>query len=134
MIKQYFHILIVACIFCLTVFSASAHQISLSDSITQEVRMVKDVTPSKAQLALLDNKLKTYPNPITKGGLLTVEVPSNRGEITLFMYNTVGKIIQTFKTSDKKIEINVPETTGIYLLRFVEKQKVFAVEKIVVKE
>ena len=81
-----------------------------------------------------ERKLKAYPNPIDRGALLTVELPDSHGEMTVFLYNTVGKVIQTLKTSNKKVEFNVPDVSGIYLLRFVEQQKVVAVEKIVVKE
>ena len=127
---------IVTGILCLMIFPVSAHRISESGNIKQDVRIFAETTSNNTPLAtyLSEEKLKAYPNPVSKGGLLIVEIPSDKGEITLFMYNTVGKVVQTLKTSDKKIELNVPQTTGIYLLRFVEKQKVFAVEKIVVKE
>jgi len=88
--------------------------------------LADDVTPEK--------KLKAYPNPVDRGALLSVEIPDDRGEMTLFLYNTVGKVIQTVTASDKKVEFRAPDIGGIYLLRFVEKQKVIAVEKIVVKE
>ena len=109
MIKQYFLTMIVMCVLCLTVLPAQA------DNSTGK-------------------KMKAYPNPIDRGAILTVEMPDNRGEMTVFLYNTVGKVIQTFKTSNKKVEINAPDVSGIYLLRFVEQQKVIAVEKIVVKD
>ena len=109
MIKQYFLTIIVMCAFCLTVLPAQA-----------------DNSPER--------KLKAYPNPIDRGALLTVEMPDYQGEMTVFLYNTIGKVIQTFKTSNKIVEFNVPDVSGIYLLRFVEQKKVIAVEKIVVKE
>ena len=105
--KQYF--LTLMCAFCLSVLPA------LADNSTGK-------------------KIKAYPNPVDRGALLTVDMPDNRGEMTVFLYNTVGKMIQTFKTSNKKVEIIVPDVSGIYLLRFVEQQKVIAVEKIVVKD
>ena len=86
----------------------------------------EDVTPEK--------KLKAYPNPVERGTFLSVEIPDDCGEMTLFLYNTVGKVIKTVTTSDKKVEFHAPDICGIYLLRFVEKQKIIAVEKIVVKE
>lgn len=80
-------------------------------------------------------KVKAYPNPINKGGTFTVEIPENiKGELTISLYNTVGKIIYTTKTGEKKVEMTAPLTTGIYLIRFVERQKVITVEKIVVTE
>ena len=85
-----------------------------------------DVTPEK--------KLKAYPSPVDRGNIVTVEIPDNRGEMTLFLYNTVGKEIRKITASGKKVEFHAPDVGGIYLLRYVEKQKVVAVEKIVVKE
>ena len=79
-------------------------------------------------------KLTAYPNPIERGALLTLEIQGDYGEITIVLYNTVGKEVQKFKTSNNKIEFNAPDISGIYLLRFIEKQKVIAVEKIVVRE
>ncbi len=135
--KHTFLSVIVTCIFCLTILPVSADDIkgvyALKDTSTQVVNVVQQ----KAQPTLqntTEKKMKAYPNPIGRGSLLTIEMPNDRGELTIFMYNTVGKVIQTFKTSDKKLEFNAPDVSGIYLLRFVEKQKVIAVEKIVVKE
>jgi hypothetical protein len=54
--------------------------------------------------------------------------------MTVVVYNTVGKAIQTIKSSNNHISFTAPNVSGIYLLRFVENQKVIAVEKIVVKE
>ena len=109
--KQFFLTIIVICTFFLTVASAYAGGKS-------------------------EKKFMVYPNPIAKGALLTVEMPTtdDRVEITVILYNPVGKVIHTVKTTDKTVEFNAPEISGIYLLRLVEKQKVIAVEKIVVKE
>ena len=79
-------------------------------------------------------KFKVYPNPVDRGALVSVEIPDDSGEVTLFLYNAVGKVVHTVTTSNKKIEFNSPDISGIYLLRFVEKQKVVAVGKMVVKE
>jgi len=79
--------------------------------------------------------LKIYPNPVERNTLITIETPmSENGEVTVFLYNTVGKVISSIKTTNGKIELFAPDVSGIYLIRIVEKQKVIAVEKIVVKE
>ena len=109
MIKHSFISIIVMCVLCLTITPLHA-----SDS--------------------LEKKMKAYPNPIDRGALITIEMPDNRSEMTVVLYNTVGKVIQTIKTSNNKVSFHVPETSGIYLLRLVEKQKVVEVIKIVVKE
>ena len=108
--KQFFLSIIVICAFCLTVLPANAGD---SD----------------------EKKFKAYPNPIERGALLTVEMPtSEHSELTVVLYNTVGKVIHTFRTTNKTVEFNAPNVSGIYLLRIVEKQNVVAIEKIVVKE
>ena len=109
MIRQCFFSIIVLCVFCLT-----ATPLYASDSI--------------------EKKMKVYPNPIERGALITVEMPDACTEMTVVLYNTVGKAIQTFKFSKNIIEFHVPNTSGIYLLRFVDKQKVVDVMKIIVKE
>ena len=109
MMKQRFLYTIMMCIFCLTVLPVHADN------------------PA-------EKKLNAYPNPIERGAPLTIEVKGDYGEITVFLYNTVGKVVQTLKITDRKMEVAAPDVSGIYLLRFVEKQKVIAVEKIVVKE
>ena len=109
MIKRTFLTIIVMCMFCVTNMPVHA-----GDSI--------------------EKKIKAYPNPIERGALITVEMTDNRTEMTVVLYNTVGKVIQTFKSPKNKIEFHAPETSGIYLLRFVEKQKIVDVIKIVVKE
>jgi len=110
MIKQRFLMMIAMCMFCLTVISVHAEDNSS------------------------EKKLKVFPNPVERGATLTIEIPDGREELSLFLYNTVGKMIHTVITSDKRIEFQAPDVTGIYLLRVVEKQKVIAVERIVVKE
>ena len=109
MIKHNFIFIIVMCVLCLTITPLHA-----SDSV--------------------EKKMKAYPNPIDRGALLTIEMPDNRSEMTVVLYNTVGKVIHTIKSSNNKISFQAPDISGIYLLRFVERQKVVAVEKIVVKE
>jgi len=82
-----------------------------------------------------EKKIKVYPNPVVRGTPLTIEmVMAEHGERTVILYNTVGKEIHKLKTTDKTVEFNAPDVSGIYLLRIIEKQKVVAVEKIVVKE
>jgi len=82
----------------------------------------------------VDRKFKIYPSPIDRGALMTIELPGDSNEITVLLINIVGKVVQTHKATNKTLEITVPDVSGIYLLRFVDKQKVIAVEKIVVKE
>ena len=108
--KQIFLSIIVICTFCLTALPANAGD------------------PG-------DGKLTIYPNPIDKGSVLTVEMPlGDYGEMTLILYDTVGKEIHTFKTIDRTVEFNAPIISGIYFVRIIDKQKVIAVEKIVVRE
>lgn len=128
--KLYSLFVMVICVFCLNIFSVRADDthtvLTLKNNSDQPQQLIAEIRS--------DEKLKAYPNPVSKGGLLTIEIPSNRTDLTLFLYNTVGKVVQTFKITDQKMEFNVPDISGIYLLRFVEKQKVVAVEKIVVRE
>ena len=138
--KQYFLSIIVICVFCLTVLPVQAddiHDPSMQkDTVNQSRQLTANASFTRKQFAqdLTEKKLKAYPNPIDRGALLTIEMPGDRGELTVFLYNTVGKVVQTLKTSNQTVQFNAPDISGIYLLRFVEKQKVIAVEKIVVKE
>ena len=81
-----------------------------------------------------DKKIRVYPNPVDRGSIVTVDIPVNLREVTVILFNTVGKPIQTINSSNNKIAFIAPDVSGIYLLRFVDNQKVIAVEKIVVKE
>jgi len=119
MIKHKFLSIIMIYLFCLAVLPAHADGV-------QDFSIQTDNTIQK--------KTKVYPNPIDRGSLLTIEIPGDGIETTLLMYNTVGKLIWTHKTFNKKVDFQAPDVSGIYLLRFVENQKVIAVEKIVVKE
>ena len=139
--KQYFLSIIVLCVFCLTVLPVQAvgiHDFSeKKDSVSHSSRLKVSAALTETQSTSLnttEKKIKVYPNPVERGALLTIEMPGERGEMTVFLYNTVGKVIHTFKTSNQKVQFNAPDISGIYLLRFVEKQKVIAVEKIVIKE
>ena len=128
------------CVFCLTVLPVQAdniHDFSIQkDSASRNRQLMANTSFTGKQFAqdFTEKKLKAYPNPIDRGALLTIEMPGDRGELTVFLYNTVGKVVQTLKTSNQTVQFNAPDVSGIYLLRFVEKQKVIAVEKIVVKE
>ncbi|MDR1673646.1 MAG: T9SS type A sorting domain-containing protein [Bacteroidales bacterium] len=97
-----------------------------------------DISESRSEsdvvVSALSGKITVYPNPVARGNTLTIDIADNVGEITISLYNTVGKVIRTLKTSDKKIEIEAPDACGIYLIRCINKQKVIAIEKIVVKE
>jgi len=85
--------------------------------------------------AQAERRLKAYPNPVERNALLTVELPvGEHSEITVFLFNTVGRLINTIKTTNRTVEFNAPDISGIYLLRIVEQQKVVAVEKIIVRE
>ena len=82
----------------------------------------------------IDKKIKVYPNPVDRGSIVFIDIPDNHSEMTVVLYNTVGKVIQSFNSSNEKIVFNAPDVSGIYLLRFAENQKVITVEKIVVKD
>lgn len=131
--KQYFLHFIILCIFCLTMMPISAYQSLSKDSVSSNDISMNTTKQEEITQIFNQDKIKIYPNPVSEGGKLTVEVPEHLGELNIFLYNTVGKIIQTVKTTNKKIDITAPDTSGIYLLKFVEKQKVVTVEKIVVK-
>ena len=107
--KRIFQTIIAMCICCLTVAPVLAGDIS-------------------------DKKIKVFPNPVDRSSIVTIDLPENRSGMTVVLYNTVGKVIQTFKYPNNRITFTAPDISGIYLLRFVENQKVVAVEKIVVKE
>ena len=82
-----------------------------------------------------EKKMNAYPNPIDRGAALTVSMPTgDYGELTVILYNTVGRAIHTTKTTGKEVEFPAPDISGIYILRIFDKQRVIAVEKIVVKE
>jgi len=81
-----------------------------------------------------EKKIKVYPNPVDRNALVIIDIPEDHSEMTVVLYNTVGKVIQNFKSSNNKITFYAPEISGIYLLRFMDNQKVVGVEKIVVKE
>ena len=81
-----------------------------------------------------EKKFNVYPNPVDRGAVMTIETPDDCGEVTLFLYNAVGKVVQTVKLTTKTTDIDAPILSGIYIMRFVEKQKVISVGKIVVKE
>ena len=67
-----------------------------------------------------DRKITVYPNPINRGAALTVEMPTgDYGELTVILYNTVGKRVHTLKTTNKTVDFNVPDISGIYFLRIV---------------
>ena len=134
--KHNFLSIIVISVFCLTILPV--HADNINDFSLQNNNLVNaNTTLVSKQFDVerpSEKKLKAYPNPIIRGALMTIEMPGEHSELTIFLYNTVGKVVHSFKTSDSKVEFNAPDVSGIYLLRFVEKQKVIAVEKIVVKE
>ena len=130
--KHYFLSLIVICVFCLNTSDVLADDTHTVSAFINDLKQSKPTVTDASRSA--DPKIKTYPNPIERNGLLTIEMPDDGGNVTVFLYNTVGKVVRTFQITDQKTEFNVPDVSGIYLLRFVEKQKVIAVEKIVVRE
>jgi len=82
-----------------------------------------------------ENKLKVYPNPVERGTVVTIELPAGEyGEVTLALYNTVGRKVYSNKTTSKIIEFKTPSISGIYFLRVFENQKVIAIERIIVRE
>jgi selenophosphate synthase len=134
MVKQYFLSIFVASIFCLATLPVQAGTKYRVSDVPEATDYNNDAATDMLKTSLTPEIIRIYPNPVYRGGLLTIDVPAGKGELTVSMYNTLGKITHTTKTADKKIEINMPDASGIYLLRFVEKQKVIAVEKIIVKE
>ena len=82
-----------------------------------------------------ERRLIAYPNPVERSALMTIELPAGEhGEITVSLFNTVGRLINTIKTNNRTVELTAPDISGIYLLRIIEQQRVVAVEKIIVKE
>ena len=94
------------------------------------------VVLSTLQITAAEKKLTAYPNPVDKGAALTVYMPEGEnGEMTITLYNAVGRAIHTTTTRNKEVEFNAPETSGIYILRIANNRKrVVAVERIIVRE
>jgi hypothetical protein len=66
-----------------------------------------------------DKGIEVYPNPVAKGGVLTVEVPSGTQKVLL--YDMVGHLLQTYPLSNNRQEttLQLPAALphGIYVLR-----------------
>jgi hypothetical protein len=126
---KYFYTLVITVSLLCTLTPAEAYQADSS-----ERGRVAAVAKTTFLAFAPDKRIKVYPNPVKTGDVFTIDVPEDLDEVTIFLYNTVGKVIHTEKTRNKKIEIDVPRPGGVYLLRLIAKQKVIAVEKLVVKE
>ena len=101
------------------------------------IAMVMFLTALSASANAGDNServFRAYPSPVERGAVLTVEMPTGDGEVTVILFNIVGKVLQTHTTANKILELNAPEISGIYLLRFLKNQEVIYVERFVVKE
>lgn len=99
-----------------------------SDNITLNIVQKEEVKDTLVQTA----QLQVYPNPTT--GNLTIVLPQSYQEGTISMHDMLGRQVYEQYTSDKKIEIKLDMTAGIYVIRFVAKgTKATYIEKLMLQ-
>lgn len=61
---------------------------------------------------------KAYPNPVNKGGVLTIESSDQDNEPTVIrIVNLKGQVLRSFTSTERTISIQMPSEQGFYLVK-----------------
>jgi hypothetical protein len=97
--------------------ATSTADTTMKASVT--VTVVPDNTSITINNIIPKNKgIEVYPNPVSKDGVLTIEVPSGTQKVLL--YDVVGHLLQTYplsNNSQETLQLPVMLPHGIYVLR-----------------
>ena len=81
--------------------------------------IVKGDEPDALENILSDNLFSIYPNPVTSGQSVYVEMESDdiAAEKDVCIFSVSGQLIARQALTGKVTELNVPATTGVYLVK-----------------
>jgi hypothetical protein len=81
---------------------------------------------------LNDNEITVYPNPVRRGTSLTVMNHSNYLELRVSVVNLTGQVISSKKYSSTTEQVQMPNETGTYFVKFITNEGVSLNKKITV--
>jgi M6 family metalloprotease-like protein len=96
--------------------------IKYTDGSESAQEKIEVIVTSTAMNTPVKSPTLVFPNPVEKGGLLTVDLDDSYEKAKLLFYDLSGRLIQTLALlPDNQYAINLPP--GIYLLKIINKQK-----------
>jgi hypothetical protein len=103
-------------------------QYETEESDKEEIQVYVSVTSIHP---VSQNQVSAYPNPIEKGGLITIYWNGAKGDTDLLFYDLSGRLIQKQTTSHTgQYTVNLP--SGMYFLKII-KEKETEILKLIVK-
>ena len=82
---------------------------------------------------LVASHLDLFPNPVVKGQMVKVSVPSNRKNLKVQVINALGVVVMTTNMSGEEMEFAANFVPGFYTIKIVAGDKQLFVEKLIVK-
>lgn len=108
-----------------TVTGNDANGCANSATITQNVSACTGIASAK-----LNSEISIYPNPST--GMVTVNLGSLSGFVTIEVYNTLGQLVLTHKSASANNLLDITnQANGVYSIRILDNQGLISVTRIV---
>lgn len=82
---------------------------------------------------LTANHADIFPNPVERGQMVKVSIPSNRKNLKVQVINALGMVVVTTNMNGEEMEFAANFAPGFYTLKVVESDKQLYVEKLIVK-
>ena len=82
---------------------------------------------------LTANHADIFPNPVERGQMVKVSIPSNRKNLKVQVINALGMVVMTTNMNGEEMEFAANFAPGFYTLKVVESDKQLYVEKLIVK-
>lgn len=95
---------------------------------------VVDAVASSTDMVVNESQVQVFPNPFTSALQITLaENITNQQAVTIELYDAYGRMIKQYQTQQTintfELGTNLPE--GIYYLKFIQQEELFAVRKLV---
>ena len=86
--------------------------------INADIYLIDSITTGVDQLTIVSSPVKIYPNPISKAQNLTIEIdlPVMSGDYNAVIQSIDGKRVSSFKITEKITRVEMPKSTGIYIV------------------
>ena len=79
------------------------------------------------------NHADVFPNPVERGQIVKLTIPSNKKNLYVEVINTMGVVVKSERMTGDELNISANFAPGFYTIKIIESDKQLYVEKLIVK-
>lgn len=76
--------------------------------------------------------LNVFPNPVSKGQMITLSIPANRENLKVQIINALGVVVRTENLIGEELNMAANLTPGVYTIKIVSRDKQLYIKKLII--